>query len=59
MTESELKHIADQSIEEALCALPTGPPLEVWTNFIDRLDVYGRRIIMEQNKAASQSAKRP
>lgn len=50
MKKSELKEIADESMERAIGSAQSENPLEAWTKFIDILDLSGRKAIKEQIK---------
>ena len=55
MKKSELKEIADESMERAIESAQSKNPLEAWTKFIDILDLAGRKLIGEQLRKSKRN----
>lgn len=55
MRKADLTMIAYKAIDKALESCTAGNPLEVWANFVDRLDATGRREIGNELQYAGKS----
>lgn len=55
MKKSELKEIANESMERAIESAQSENPLEAWTRFIDTLDLSGRKLIGEQLRKSERN----
>jgi hypothetical protein len=55
MRKNELMVIMYKALNQAMLTCTADNPLEAWTNFVDRLDAVGRRMIGAQLEAEEKS----
>lgn len=55
MRKNELMVIVYKALDQAMPTCTADSPLEAWTNFVDRLDAAGRRMIGAQLVEAGKS----